>query len=303
MKKHRYIISILAFLSAAACAMPALAMAATTLYFTVPTGTVPLGSRFAVKALVDTDQPVNAYVIRIGAAGTGAVQLDSTDNAHSIITVTQDTPTVTAGGEVSFSGGSIEAFEGMQGQLMTLDFTAIATGTVTFSYQSSYVYLANGKGTKTVPQTRSASVTISLSSGNVVPSGENQGSGTGSDVTPPVISYLSIAADPFNPAQKLLAFRVEDAGSGINETDLRYRSGFFWTKWQKTRNPAPLATNVWTAEFRVIDNAGNATMSTLYDRAAFARFIAAIAAVLLFGIGFLRFFWHSAAAHRRFAGI
>jgi hypothetical protein len=300
-RKTSFVLGGLTFAAALmALAAPALALAATTLYFSAPTSSIPVGSSFSVKVLVDTDQPLNAYAIQVGLAGNGDVQFLYANNANSIITVWQNTPALSASGGISWNGGSLTPFDGTGGELMTLNFTAVATGTATFSFNNSYVYLANGKGTKIVPQTEGASVAISpalegsAASGNGganLPTGTTPEMANLGDTTPPAISYLSLVADPFNAAQKLLAFSVSDTGSGVKEADLRYRSGFFWSGWQVIQNPAPLANAVWEADFRAVDNAGNIAERTLYDWTAFTRFLLAAIIVIVFVIGLVLLFW------------
>ncbi len=271
---------ILASLSAISAAIFPLTALGATLYFDAPTSSVPVGSSFPVKVLLETDQPVNAYAIRVVYAGSG-LRYDGSNNANSIITVWQSTPAA-AGNTVAFAGGSFAPFEGADGKLMMLNFTAVTTGTAQLAFANASVYLANGKGTKIIPTIKSATITV-VSPGTAA---TQRLLAPSLDITPPLIAYRSYIPDPFNPAQKLFGFLVEDAGSGIKETDLRYRSGFAWSAWRAVANPAPLPTNVWEASLKVIDNAGNVSEAVLYDWAAFARFcltwIIAVLVVVVF---------------------
>lgn len=267
------------------------ATAPAALYFTVPASPVPSGGTFSVAVMVDASQPLNAYAVLVGYAGSGRVTFLGANNAHSIISVWQNLPAAApaagaAAGVISFGGGSLTPFEGKGGELMTLNFAADTTGTVTFSFGLSYVYLANGKGTKVVPQTAQAAVIISAPleggvTGIVGAPPTAAGLGNASDTTPPEIAYLAIVADPSVAGQKLLAFRVTDAGSGVRETDMRTRTWGSWSAWQPVQNPAPLAAGVWEVDFRVVDNAGNVSERALYDRAALAWSLAFPAAALV----------------------
>ncbi len=293
--KNKIVVYGLLFMPAAFFAVPALAYAATMVYFDAPTSSIPIGAEFTVAAMVDTDQPVNAYSIHVGFSGSGTLRYDGANNAGSLITITQDNP-VFSGGGVSFSGGSLTPFDGVGGKLMMLNFKAVGTGTVRFSFNSSYVYLANGKGTKVVPQAKGATIAIiPAGPGAVSGTGDNVGGTSGGrgdgpgisadDKTPPAISYLSLVKDPFNDGQKLLGFSVADDGSGVKGAEMRYRSGFFWTEWSTIRNPAPLPPGVWEVDFKTVDNAGNTTERTLYDWAAFARLAGVIAVIAVFLLG------------------
>lgn len=258
---------------------PLCAAAATTLYVVAPTSSVPLGASFPVLVQIDTDQPVNAYAVMVNYDGV-ALHYDGANNANSLITVSQGLPTVGPGSVISWSGGSLASFAGSGGLLMTLNFTSIATGTTAITLDHPYVYLANGKGTKVVPQTKSARVTVLASAANssLMPASAASGN---ADTASPTIQSISFVADPFNGSQKLLSFLVRDDVSGVQKTELRYRTGFFWSAWQPAVNPTPLRNDVWEVDFRATDNAGNIAEKTLFDWSSFWIFAAEIAIVLL----------------------
>lgn len=251
-----------------------------TVYFEAPTSSVPVGSALPVKVLLDSDEPVNAYSFSIHYA-TDLLNLQGTNNANSIITIQRGAPTISGSGDVVVKGGSATPFAGSGGEVIELDFVPQATGVATISFAGAAVYLANGKGTKVVPQMRSSTIAIvaasgtapsSLSSPVVFPSAMN-------DLVPPQITDLSFADDPFNADQTLFTFAVSDAGSGMKETDVRYRSGFFWSAWQAASNPVSLSRGAWEVDLRAIDNAGNVTEQTLYNWGAFAWFAGEVGAI------------------------
>lgn len=239
-----------------------------SLYFVTPTSSVTVGQTFSVTVMLGTDQPVNAYSISLRYDGS-ALRLNDASNANSIIEVAPSGPNV-SGNMVSYIGGSFTPFIGNAGTLLTLDFTAIATGTDELVWNPSNIYLANGKGTRVSPRLVVSSVRVTAA-----PSGNGSGGGgsTAADITPPTINSLSFVADPFDLNQKLLSFLVADAGSGVAETDIRARDGFFWSGWTRVENPAPLGNGVWEADLRVTDNAGNIAEATIYDQSAFVRFV------------------------------
>jgi hypothetical protein len=266
-------------------AFPFVGRAATTLYFEAATGSVSVGSAFPVRILLDTDQPVNAYTMHVRYS-SNILGLQDTNNASSIITVWQGDPAVLAGGEIAVNGGSLTAFTGKHGQLLQIDFVPSATGTATLSFIGPAVYLANGKGTKVIPQTKNLQVVVSGTAGA---SPSPAAASAKPEIIPPVIQYLAMIQDPFNGNQKLLAFLASDSGSGVSGTEIRYRTGLSWSPWQAVTNPAPLPKGVWEVDFRTVDHAGNVTEQIVYDWAAlttFALIAGAIGIVIIVAVLF-----------------
>jgi hypothetical protein len=242
---------------------PAFAHAATTFYLEVPTSSIAVGATFPVRILLDSDQPVNAYAVKLSYS-SNLLELLGMSSAHSLITVAQDNPVVNTAGTIEWSGGSVKPFVGTRGEILTLTMKATATGTAQFAFYNSQLYLANGKGTKVFPDLRGLKVPIVPPPKTGAPS-YRLASGENVDAVPPEITFLSFIDNPFNADQKLLGFSVVDVGSGVKENDIRYRSGVLWSAWQLARNPVPLQTDVWQVDFRAMDNAGNAALITAYD--------------------------------------
>ena len=256
--KHREIIFEISVLVVGACLAPFLAHAAATLYFSAPTGTVEAGTPFAVHALIDTDQPMNAFDLMIHL--DGPISLLQTGNAHSIISIWQTNPSA-KNGEIEIVGGSVPAFMGKGGELITFYAVGTATGTATFSFENSAAYLADGKGTKFIPATEATTVAIV---GN--PHGAEASSTVSfasQPATVPDIVSLAIITRP--SGQKLLSFFATDSGSGIQGTFVRYRMFASWSPWQPALNPMPLPGRVWAVDFRAVNNAGVVREQVIYD--------------------------------------
>lgn len=260
-----------------------------SLYFAAPASPPVVGESFSVTVALSIDQPANAYAFSLQYNGS-ALRLDDVNVAGSIITVSPSLPTV-QGNTISYVGGSFVPFLGSTGKLLTLDFTAIATGTDQIIFApSSFVYLANGKGTKVAPQLLAASVHV-LAGGAVqnenpviTPTSTGTSSVAGVDTTPPSITSLAFVADPFDQSHKLLGFLVSDAGSGMADMEVRTRSGLFWSGWEIAENPIPLANNVWEADLRIADHAGNTAEATIYDWPAFWKTAAVWGGMTIVGV-------------------
>jgi len=241
------------------------AFAATEVYFNAPPSAA-VGSVFSVQVLLDADRVANAYSATVDFSGPA--KLLRTNNADSIITIWHDNPAI-SDGTVRFGGGSIEPFAGAGGNLLKLDFKALATGTAVFSVSNAKIYLADGQGTEITPAGKDASVIIggaasgSKSSAAAAPSAET--AAETADAVPPEIKFLDFTTDPSGSGQKLLSFWVSDSGSGVADASMRYRTAIFWSGWQSVTNPAPLPGNAWEADFQVRDNAGNSAERVLYD--------------------------------------
>lgn len=263
-----------------------------SLYFGVPASAVPAGGTFSITVMVDATQPLNAYAFAVAYGGTANIRFIGPNDAHSIVNVWQNLPIGTSdgsgGGTVTFSGGSLAPFKGSGGELMTLNFAAVAPGTAVFSFGLSHVYLANGKGTPIVPQAAQAEVKIGPPEAGgvtgIVGAPTSTAPGNTTDSLPPAIRYLEFVQGPASADQELLAFQVADTASGIRETDLRYWLGFSWSDWRTAENPVLLPAGVWAVDFRAIDNAGNVAEETAYNWSAIrgpAAAAAGLAIVLL----------------------
>lgn len=171
-------------------------------------------------------------------------------------------------------GGSLKPFQGTRGEIITINFKVVAEGSALFSFGESSVYLANGKGTKVIPQLKN--LEINLQSG-----GEKIEKIREADSAPPEIKILALTGDPIRPERKILGFLVHDAGSGVKETLVRSRRWLWWSDWQTAINPTALINSVWSIDFRVVDNQGNASEKTIYDWGAFLRYFLPVGAGLL----------------------
>lgn len=240
------------------------AIAASRLYFG-EAGHMGVGDTFPVKALLDSDEAVNAYSISLKYP-SDLLELTGFHDGRSIIQVWKSKPELLPG-EVKFSGGSFDVFRGQRGELITLNFKALQEGTTKIIFENSTVYLADGKGTAVSPQLVEAHITITGQSAIV------SGISYASDVALPEIKFFSLAPDPFNQKQKFLTFFVTDVDSGIKSTEIRTMSYVWWSNWSAMGNPAPIPGSVWAVELRAIDNNNNVVNKTIYAWVIIWRFI------------------------------
>lgn len=249
-----------------------------------PATAVQAGHEFSVSLFVDTDQPLNAYSIGLSYPKE-SMELVRFDNSRSIIDVWQSQPVVYESGYFVFKGGSTRSFEGQKGELLTMSFKAFHEGAAAIHFVNPALYLANGKGTKVIPQITDAHVSIVAAVVGEVDALPAQSP----DVAPPEIVIAEFIADPVNADQKFLTFQANDTGSGVRSATVRSRNWFFWRDALVARNPTAFPLHVWASRLEIYDNAGNVARRTVYDWRAFAvRQLPLYIAVLVGALIFIR---------------
>ena len=245
------------------------------LYFQGPEENLIVGSEFEVKLLLFTDQPVNAYSINFSYPKE-IVELIGFNDAGSIINIWQTQPQVYLGGDVSLKGGSTKPHNSGKGLITTISFKALTTGSGEIKFSNSNVYLANGKGTEVTPGLKNLVLKVAEGSGGIPlkkPGVE--------DNLPPDIDELSVIKDPINTNQKLLSFIVRDNESGVEQVNYKTRRWFWWSKSQPALNPTAFSSDIWSINFEVVDNQGNASQQTLYDWSIFLKRVLPISIIIL----------------------
>ncbi|MDO8516249.1 MAG: cohesin domain-containing protein [bacterium] len=222
---------------------------------------VAVGEEFAVAAFLDTDQPVNAYVLNFGYDEKSA-QLLGFDTSRSIIDVWQSQPTVL---EPKVIGGSTVPFQGTRGELLTMRFKALREGAFLLRYNNPALYLANGKGTKVIPATQEYGAKI-VTVGEPI---SDKRLAISDHL--PEITLISFTDDPFDQDHRLLSYSVRDGGAGIISVAYRSRAWFFWGRIQPAINPSTVPANAWSAMLIVTDGNGNMVRKTIYDWPSFAK--------------------------------
>jgi hypothetical protein len=282
MKHAIYVFSIFYFLFSATV-MAEVA----TVYIDPGEGALLLGQEYEAKVLVDATQALNAYSVAVGF-DPAQLEFVRTDTSRSIIDIWQTLPDASREGTITFNGASITPFTGVRGQLFSIWFRARESlVSTTIRVGVSAVYLANGKGTKVIPDIRNASFARAEAGDEALlpyPEAPSE------DTSPPTITFLELAKDPINPEHKLLGFSVRDEGTGIREVRARSRTWFFWSESQPAQNPMAYPGGVWAVQFTAIDHAGNTVERTIYDTRALIVKLASVTLVLvvLWGAAHLR---------------
>ncbi|MEK7076625.1 MAG: cohesin domain-containing protein, partial [Patescibacteria group bacterium] len=242
--------------------LPLVARAASTsFYLQAPSVAVPPGSEIAVKILVDSSVPLNAYraVVSFPPA---LLSFMRADNSRSLIDVWQSEPRAAGEGLIEFAGGSVKSFLGERGELVTLRFIVNAEGNASLAFREAEGYIADGKGTRSEAETRGAQIFTRV--GAIAPSEP----GT-TDRTPPRLENIALIEDPLNKNLNLLNLSVKDEGTGVGETFVRAKTWIFWSDWERLNTPIAVKKNVWAIDIRTTDNAGNLTAQIVYNWRAF----------------------------------
>ncbi len=255
----------------------------TKVYFSAPESAA-VGSEISVKALIDSDSPLNGYSLGISFPAD-KIKIVSFDDSRSIISVWQTRPAFSESGAIALAGVSITPFSGGGGEIIIARFQVLKEGKIELSFINPLVYVNDGKGTEYTPIVEPAPIVLTKSTSEYLASESGV-----TDKTPPEIKELSLSADPLNPEQKLVGFLVKDAGSGVKEIRGRLKNWFLWTDWQEITNPAAVGKNVWAVEISASDNKGNVALVAAYDWKAFIRGPGITLLVVLIVFSFIFFF-------------
>jgi len=248
-----------------------------SLHIIGPNKILGIGAEFPLKIVVDAESPINAYQVELKFSAQN-LEVIGTNDAGSIIDIARDQPKVYENGSLTFSGASLNPFEGEGGLLLTVNFRVLGVGLSELSFGDSAVYLANGKGTKVRVE---GEETMILSEEGVAVTKE----AAVVDEAPPNVLNLSLTEDPINPEQKLLGFLVKDDSTGVRQTFVQYRRWLTWSDLEVAQNPMALPKNAWAVKFQAFDNTGNVSEKIIYDWKAFIYYDLLVLLLLLTALG------------------
>lgn len=248
-----------------------------TLRFVGPDEILGIGAEFPLKITVAAKNPINAYQVEFNFNAQN-LEVIGTNDAGSIIDIMRDQPKVFESGKITFSGASLNPLQDGEGLLLAVNFKVLNEGRSEFGFGDSFVYLANGKGTKV--RTSGEAILVLSRTGVAVTK-----DATIVDDAPPSVLNLSLVDDPINSKQKLLGFLVKDSSTGIKQTYVQYRRWLAWSDLEVAQNPMALPKNVWAVKFRAIDNTGNVSEKIIYDWGAFLYYDLLILALVFGAVG------------------
>ena len=162
----------------------------------------------------------------------------------------------------AFAGilSALPAFAGMNGEIFTVRFKALASGTAGLTFTDFKFLYADGKGTPTNVILTPATITITKNT-------EQKKDGAlqnayPEDTNAPTLEYVSITQSPVDSA-RLLTFSAQDGESGVRGVSVREKLLLLWTKWRAVENPVRLSALATVAELRASDNAGNTAIALI----------------------------------------
>jgi len=225
-----------------------------TIYLETNTDQVGEQSELSVSVLVDTSTSINAADLQI-LYPADKLEFLGFNNAKSIISFWQNSPSLLTKGHIQLTGGILQQFKGEKGLIVNLTFKALKVGDSVINFERSNLYLADGKGTKISANYLPVALKIISSNSevknetSVLPVTTNM-----KDVTPPVIFLQFSKKTDTSPA--LVVFDAKDQESGIKSTEIRFKKWFKWSNWQLAENPILYPAGVWDIELKAINNSG-----------------------------------------------
>jgi len=252
-------------------------------YFEVPSEAIAPNSEFIVPLFLASEEPINALSVSFSYS-SDILELVSLNTGSSIIDVWAHYPNIDTSGEVFFEGGISNAFTGEKGEIASFAFRVKRIGTAQVSVTKAYAYYADGLGTSV--ETEKPLVFVEARDKGTLLSLE------GEDAEKPEFKEVFIEVNPIDKTP-VVVFQVSDEGSGIKETQFRYRTGFLWSEWALAQNYVRIADETWIFQIKAIDNLGNVAVYTKYVPEAIpARLFAPVGVFALIlawmGIIFLR---------------
>lgn len=219
-----------------------------------PKEAIAPSSEFLVRLLVESEVPINALQATVFYS-SDILELVSLNTGSSVVDVWVQNPDTKKAGTVFFEGGIRNIFQGRDGEVASFVFRVKRPGVAQVSVRDASVYYADGKGARTEAHHSIAFVT-SNERGALL-------SFQNTDAKKPEFKEISLAENPIEK-RDMVAFDVRDEGSGIKETQFRYRTGLLWSEWLPATNPVRLAEKTWVFQLKATDNLGNVALYTGY---------------------------------------
>jgi len=227
-----------------------ISFASSKMYFTGPNGDIAPGGEFSVSLMVDTPDTMNAVDLEISYSTKNLKVLDFS-NAGSIIDFWQSQPKDLGEGKIRLSGGVLSGFKGNAGLIIKIYFKALSSGQAKINFIEKSLYLADGLGTLSIPQT--AQFDISIKDNAPMVNLNTEIEEYKKDTTPPNV-VLTLVKNP-RENSSLIVFNVTDKESGIKETQIGFKKWFSFSPWISAQNPVLYPSGAWVIELKVKNNA------------------------------------------------
>lgn len=239
--------TFLVFFIVAASCLPFFADAA-TLSVVPSAGQITVGQPFRVDVLLNTEgDSVNAVQGEISYP-TNLFSLQTVNDGNSIVSLWINPPEATSSSSVQFAGIIPGGFDGSSGNLVSLIFNSVMTGTGTIFIDNAMVLRNDGEGSPVSGTVMNAALTIASSSGGAISSPIN------SPITPNPFTP-QIASDPNVFGGKyFLVFSTTDKGSGIDHYEVLEGSTWHIAQSPYLLQDQSLSSNIYV---RAVDHAGN----------------------------------------------
>ncbi|MFH1430061.1 MAG: cohesin domain-containing protein [Candidatus Uhrbacteria bacterium] len=255
---HRAIATVVIALACIGFARPVFAVVSvtTTVQPRIPTQHATVEARVNI----DTDgAAINAIEGTI-VYSNPLLHLERVLTGSSLVSMWVERPQTEPAGRVRFAGIVPGGYTGNNGELFTLVFNAVHTGSATITFDDLHILANDGEGSELAVRHPTARIVINEGRTGLEPETIDA---LERDTLPPELFTLTIARDPnIFDGKWFLSFIAQDKGTGVAQYEVQEH--LLWTKpatgsWKSTESPY-LLHDQWrlrTVSIRATDHAGN----------------------------------------------
>ncbi len=260
MKKIKTIFII--FFALILIALPKIGLAA-SLYFSITPAEIRQSDVFVVEIKVSSPQEKINVADCILSFNKNILAVVSISTGGSVFNLWTKSPIFSNDtGQISFTGGAPNGFQGEEGKILKIVFLAKEKGQADLTFAGdSALYLNDGKGTKIQPKKESLNISVLERSKESISKDEWQGI-LANDKTPPSDPEIKLGQDPSVFDNKFfISFFAADEGSGVKSYEVKEGNRDFI----KSESPYVLKDQSLKSAVlvRVTDNAGNYKIARL----------------------------------------
>lgn len=243
--------------------LPIAVQAATTLYFDLESPVIYKGDTFLINLKVSTpDKPINVVDGTI-LYNRDKLEIKEISTGDSLFALWPKPPVFSNDeSALSFVGGAPEGFQGKEGKVLGMIFSAKSEGEAQINFLDGFsVFLHDGKGTQINPWLRPLSLNI-LIRPSEIPAKDEWQNLIESDKNPPEPFGILIGQDSFLfDNQYFISFFTTDKESGIDHYEVKEGERDF----VRAESPYLLRDQTLRSliQVKAVDKAGNEIMSEL----------------------------------------